>query len=138
MQGETAQAMLDGTAISGDLAPVTDWAVLFCSPHVSPDVSPAVSPATSMPGSHVITSSATASAARSGTPTAAPAALKSACQAAASPADSKIASAGPLSVEQSARSAENEDIDEGQEGLEWLLGPPEPQQRVCEAAAVSS
>ncbi|KAL0040075.1 hypothetical protein WJX79_005221 [Trebouxia sp. C0005] len=48
-------------------------------------------------------------------------------QAAAFPADFKIPSAGPLSLIQSARSAENEDIDERQEGLEWLFGPLQPQ-----------
>jgi len=130
VQGETAQAMLDGTARSADLLPVTDWAVLFCSP--------AASPATSMPGSPEITSSAAASAAQSGTPTAAPAALEAACQAAASPADSTIALPGPSSVAQSARSAEKEDVDEHQEGLEWLFGPTQPQQQECVAAAVSS
>jgi len=144
VQVETAQAMLDGTATSGDLLPVTDWAVLFCSPAVSPDVSPdvssAVSPATSMPGSPVITSSATTSAARSGTPTAPPAALEAACQeadcqAAASPAGSKIALPKPLSAAQPACSAESEDVDEHPEELDWLYGPTKPRQQVCMTAA---
>lgn len=151
MQGETAQAMLDGTARSVDLLPVTDWAVLFCSPdvphYVSPDVppavspavspaaSPAVSPASSMPGSPVITSSAAASAARSGTPTAAPAAPEAACQAAASPADSDIAMPKPLSAAQPACSAESEDVDEHPEELDWLYGPTKPRQQVCMTAA---
>ncbi|DBB05766.1 TPA: Histone-lysine N-methyltransferase, H3 lysine-36 and H4 lysine-20 specific [Trebouxia sp. C0004] len=121
--GGTAQAMLDGTARRADLLPVTDWAVLFCSP--------VVSPATFMPGSHVITSSAATSAARSGTPTAAPAAPEAACQAAAASADSEAALPGPLSVAQSARSAESEDIDEHREGLEWLFAPSQPQQQAA-------
>ncbi len=142
VQGETAQAMLDGTARSGDLLPVTDWAVVFSSPAVSPaaspDVSHDVSPATSMPGSPVITSSATSSAARSGTPTAAPAALEAACQAAASPADSNIALPKPLSPAQPACSADSEDVDEHPEELDWLYGPAKPRQQVCMAVAVTS
>lgn len=139
MQGETAQAMLDGTAKSGDLLPVTDWAVSFCPP----DVSPAVSPATSTPGSPVITSSATASAARSETLPAPPIAPEAACQeadcqAAASPADSDIALPKPMSAAQPACSAESEDVDEHPEGMEWLYGPTKPRQQVCMNVAVTS
>ena len=143
--------MLDGNARSAALLPVTDWAVLFCSPDVSPDVSPgvlpavspavlpaaspAVSSATSMPGSRVITSSATASAAHSETPTAAPAALEAACQAAASPADSDIALPKPMSAAQPACSAESEDVSEHPEELDWLYGPTKPRRQVCMTAA---
>ena len=117
--------MLDGTARSGHLLPVTDWAVLFSSPAASPAVS----------SNTVITLSATASAAQSETPICPPAVLEAACQAAASPADPKVASAGPLLVAKSACSAESEDVYEGQEGLEWLFGPPQPQQQVYTATA---